>query len=84
MFLIINQLDALITQIYSWNENLHVSVSSSVHHQDFFTVNTTMVYVIQVCWQLASKLSTNLYEIYYCCVYSEDLLMMYRRTVRNM
>jgi len=33
---------------------LHVSVSSSVHHQEFFTVHTTMVYVIQVCWQLAS------------------------------
>ena len=32
-----------------WNENLHVSDSSSVHHQEFFTVNTAMVYVIQVC-----------------------------------
>ena len=31
-----------------------------------------MVYVIQVCWQLASKLSTNLYDIYHCCVYSDD------------
>jgi len=26
-----------------------------------------MVYVIQVCWQLASRL----YDIYHCCVYSE-------------
>jgi len=60
---------------------------SFVHHQEFFTVNTAMVYVIQVCWQLAcrirmfhrdpaGKLSTNLYDIYHCCVYSEELLMM--------
>ena len=44
-----NQLDALISQIYFWNETLHVSDSSSVHHQEFFTVHTGMVYVIQVC-----------------------------------
>jgi hypothetical protein len=37
-----------------WKENLHVSDSSSVYHQEFFTVHTAMVYVIQVCWQLAS------------------------------
>jgi len=30
--LIINQLDALISHIYFWNETLHVSDSSSVHH----------------------------------------------------
>jgi hypothetical protein len=29
------------------------------------------------------KLSTNLYDIYHCCVYSEHLLMMDRGTVRN-
>jgi len=43
---------ALISQIYFCNETLHVSDSSSVHHQEFFTVHTVMVYVIQVCWQL--------------------------------
>ena len=34
-----------------WNEILRVSDSSSVHHQEFFTVHTAMVrvYVIQVC-----------------------------------
>ena len=32
----------------------------------------------------ARKLSANLYDIYHCCVYSEKLLMMNRRTVRNM
>jgi len=26
-----------------WNETLHVSDSSSVHHQEFFTVHTEMV-----------------------------------------
>ena len=34
----------LITEI----KTLHVSDSSSVHHQEFFTVNTATVYVIQV------------------------------------
>jgi len=32
----------------------------------------------------ARKLSTKLYDIYHCCVYSEKLLMMDRGTVRNM
>jgi len=33
----------------SYRFALHVSGSSSVHHQEFFTVHTAMVYVIQVC-----------------------------------
>jgi len=33
---------------------------------------------IQVCWQLASKLLANLYDIYHWCVCSEKLLMMDR------
>ena len=37
----------IISQIYFWNKTLHVSDSSSVHHQEFFTVHTAMVYVIQ-------------------------------------
>jgi len=56
VFLIINQLNALISQIYFRNEALQVSDSSSVHHQEFFTVHTAMVCVIQVCWQLASRI----------------------------
>jgi len=36
------------------------------------------------CWQLANKLSANLYDVYHCRVYSEKLLMMNRGTVRNM
>ena len=31
----------------------------------------------------ARKVSTNLYDIYHCCVYSEKLLMLDRGTVRN-
>jgi hypothetical protein len=40
-----------------WNETLHDSDSSSVHHQEFFTVHTAMLHVIQVCRQLASRLN---------------------------
>jgi len=53
-----------------------------------------MVYVIEVCCQLSSKirmelqfhldpackLSAKLYDIYHCCVYNEILLMMDRGT----
>jgi len=35
--------------ILFWKETLHVSDSSSVHHQEYFTVHTAMVYVILVC-----------------------------------
>jgi len=66
---------------------LHVSGSSSVHHQEFFTVHTAMVYVKQLASRIrmespdpARKLSENLYVIYDCCVYSEKLLMMDRGT----
>jgi hypothetical protein len=43
------KLDALISQIYSSNETLYVSERSSIHHQEFFTVHTAMVFVIQAC-----------------------------------
>jgi hypothetical protein len=32
-----------------WKETLHVSDSSSVHYQEFFTVHTALVYVTRVC-----------------------------------
>jgi len=38
--LIINQREALISQIYFWNRTLHVSDSISVHHQESSTVHT--------------------------------------------
>jgi hypothetical protein len=44
--LIINQLDVLISQIYFERKNLHVSDSSSVHHQELLTVHTAVVYVM--------------------------------------
>jgi len=56
--MLINQSDTLISQLYFWNKILHVSDSSSVYRQEFFTVQTTMVYVIQVCWQLAIAVCT--------------------------
>ena len=43
-------------QLASMLHVLHVSDSSSFHHQEIFTVRTAMIYVIQVCWQLASML----------------------------
>jgi len=52
-----------------WNSTC--SRQSSVHHQEFFTVHTATVYVIQVCWQLASRMRM-------------ELLMIETETVRNM
>ena len=34
-----------------------------------------MLYVIQVCWGIASKQSANRYGIYHCCVHSAKLLI---------
>jgi len=53
--------------------------------RSLFTVHSTMVYAIQVCRQLSNRtrmelqfhpgpvrqLSTNVYDIYHCWVYSE-------------
>ena len=38
-----------------WNETLHVSDSSSVHHQEYFTVHTAMAYVRPVRGQRAIR-----------------------------
>jgi len=53
-----------------WKETLHVSDSSSVHHQEFLTVNTAMVYVTQFCWQLASCQKT--YMTYNIAVFTVE------------
>ena len=45
-----------------WNKTLHVSDSSSVHHQEFFTVHKAMVYVIQ----LVSRIAMELVPSWYC------------------
>ena len=49
--------------ILFWNKTLHVSDSSSVHHQEYFTVHTAMLYVILVCGQLASRIRMELSSI---------------------
>ena len=46
----------LISQIYSWNETLHFSDSSSAHHQEFFTVHTTKLYDTYHCCVYSEKL----------------------------
>ena len=59
-----------------WHETLHVSDSFSVHLQEF--IHCTLsdgVCQDRPGFQFhpgpARKLSTNLYDIYHCCVYSE-------------
>ena len=47
-FFVIKPTDALISQIYFCQETLHVSGSSSAHHQEFSTVHSALVYVMQV------------------------------------
>jgi len=61
--------------MYFWNKTLHVSDSSSIHHQEFFTVHTAMVCVIQVCWQLASRIRTEL--VWFCCSSCQQTCMTY-------
>jgi len=51
------------------------------------TIRSSSLYTQQwyMAYRLAArKLSTSLYGIYHCCVYSEELLMMDRVTDRNM
>ena len=91
-----NQLDALVSQIYSsWNETLHVLDSSSVppiRSFPLYTQQWCMSYRFAESLQAglgfhpdpAHKLSANLYDIYHCCVYSEKLQMMDSGTVQNM
>jgi len=39
---------------------------------------------LQIHLDPTRKLSAKMYDIYHCCVYSEELLVMDRGTVRNM
>ena len=62
-----------------WHETLRVSDSSSVHHQEFYSLYTQQCYMSYSfvdsfrAWAYAParKLSTNLYDVYHCWVYSE-------------
>jgi hypothetical protein len=64
------KLDKLIYQIYVWNKTVHVSDSSSVIHQQFFTVHTAMVYVIKLSSSSVLILLANYmtYSIFVCSV----------------
>ena len=53
-----------MSQIYFWNKTLHVSDSSSVHHQDFFTVHTAQLYGIHHCCVYSKKNSPEHVEFY--------------------
>ena len=59
--------------ILFWNEAVHVSGSLSVYHQEFKTIHTATK-------QLASRQQ----DLFGCCVYSLELLMISEKTVRNM
>ena len=52
IFLIIKPTRCTNVSNLFWNETLHVSDSSCIHCQEFFTLHTAVVYVIQVCWRL--------------------------------
>ena len=77
IFLIIRP--ASCTNIWNvfWKENLCVLDSSSVHHYEFFTVHTAMVYVIQVCWQLASRIRMELRSILVLIASHQQTCMTY-------
>ena len=60
---------------------LSIFKSFSLYTQQYIQVLLTACEQDQVS---ARKLSANPYDIYHCCVYSEELLMMDRGTVRNM
>ena len=51
-FILIKPTDALISQIYFCQEILHVSGSSSAHHQEFSTAHSALVYVIKLAWHI--------------------------------
>ena len=76
-------LHALNSQIYFWDKTLRVSLSSTVHHQEFFTVHTAMVYVIQVCLQLASTIRAELVPSWSCSLWHRPLLCVLWKTPDN-
>jgi hypothetical protein len=76
---------------YFVKKTLHVSSISFPHHQEFSTLHSTLVYFLQVWWQLPSRVRmelssilTLLGSIYQCWMYSRKLLMMGKGNARNM
>ena len=58
---------------------LSIIGSFSLYTQQWYTSRIRMFHPDPAC-----KLLANLYDIYHCCLYSEKLPMMERRTVLNM
>jgi len=67
-------------QIYFCQETLDVSGISSAHHQEFSTVRSALVYVMQVWWQISSTSRMVVLEICHqtCMTYTSA-----ERTVEN-
>jgi hypothetical protein len=68
-------------EILFWNETLHVSENSFVHHQEFFTVHTAVVYVMQICRQLSSRIRM---ELQFHPEPARKLLIMNKGILRNL
>jgi hypothetical protein len=63
------------------NETLHVSDSSSVRHQELFTVHTAMVYVIQVCRHLSSRIRMDIQILLESCLHSAMVYVIQLSTI---
>jgi hypothetical protein len=79
--LIINQRDALISQIYFWNRTLHVSDRFSVHQQESSTVYTAIV----ICHTgyadcLLASSQHNCISFTTCRLFENDDFTLYRNT----
>jgi hypothetical protein len=62
-----------------WWTPLSITRSFALYTQQWY-----MSYRFARTYPPARKLSSKLYDMYHCCVYSEKLLMMDRGTVQNM
>ena len=58
--LMINTIRCIYLSNLFRNETLHDSDNSFAHHQEFFTANIAMVYVIQVCRKLSRRIRMEL------------------------
>ena len=81
-FLIIKPTRCINFSNLFWNKTLHVSDSSSVRHQEFFTVHSNGICHTGLLTAARSCQQTRM--TYTIVVYSEKLLMTHRGTVRNM
>jgi hypothetical protein len=66
-----------------WHETLHVSDTSSVHHQELSTVHSAMVYVIQVCRQLSRSSRCSILILLESCLQTCMTYTIAVCTVRN-